>query len=458
MLSSLRLLFLVALANFIYAIDRERMTKFDPSIEEEYKNFGPVAHSLYTLEMDGYLTNSDQCTDIRRNILVLFHKNKSDPEQAMVTLLRLDNPKACSGDGCAVSKVYSSEYKGWWCDGPNEAMWREYQGWTKPLRLQLKDPAVDIMIPANPDYPMYRVILKIPGLKTPDPKEKEIPKRIIQVVGDHARKKIKSELLVKLMSIMRIMNPNYEYLNYTLDTVCDLIGQWESETAKAACQALAPAAFKVDLFRVVALYHGGGVYADSKITPMVPLDEMVPDTGGFFPWDRKGPPGVEYKNRGIWNGLMAMPKGDPFMRTVIDMIIDNVQRRFYGKECLGITGPLLVAQAFKSLDKEVQHKYDDRLEADSQMTFLFMDRNDTKEEKQMIIHNAEYRHQFSKNYGCHYCGKMFRYRMVYYEKNCSSSNAPSGNKSKGKHPQDASDRNKRAHKHRPQKASQTPHL
>lgn len=46
----------------------------------------------------------------------------------------------------------------------------------------------------------------------------------------------------------------------------------------------------------------------------------------------------------IYNALMVSRKGNPFLLKAIQQIVINVKKRFYGSNCLEVTGPLMLGK------------------------------------------------------------------------------------------------------------------
>jgi len=106
-----------------------------------------------------------------------------------------------------------------------------------------------------------------------------------------------------------------------------------------AFATLVPWAYKVDLWRAVALHTFGGIYIDAD-TELLKLPEEVVDLSldeVQIPRDRNP--------RCLFNGVVAANKGNRHIKRVIDRIVHNIQQRVEGyadggqEPWLGITGP-----------------------------------------------------------------------------------------------------------------------
>jgi Glycosyltransferase sugar-binding region containing DXD motif len=96
---------------------------------------------------------------------------------------------------------------------------------------------------------------------------------------------------------------------------------------REAYDALIPGAFKADLFRYCVLLIRGGVYADMDILLESNLDEAIDGSIGFMvPQDS---PGETIGHRScLWNGLMSVAPGHPFLAQTIQNVVNNVRNRF----------------------------------------------------------------------------------------------------------------------------------
>ena len=127
--------------------------------------------------------------------------------------------------------------------------------------------------------------------------------------------------------------------------------------ALAAFDALAPFAFKVDLWRYAMLWACGGVYADSKM-------RLVTDFGAWVERHVKVAPtksqvvtcvdmiGTKLDPRGetaVWQGFLLATPRSPRLLWAIEYAIANVKRRYYPHEgvlsMLYVTGPGALGRA-----------------------------------------------------------------------------------------------------------------
>ena len=132
-------------------------------------------------------------------------------------------------------------------------------------------------------------------------------------------------------------------------------------------------AARADLFRYLLIYETGGVYLDIKSSTERALNSVLRESDEFilshwsdrpghrhFGWGRHpelGPRG-EYQN---WH-IIAAPK-HPFLRSVIDRVLDNIRhynpaRSGVGKMAvLRVTGPIAYTQAIDATRLESAHRF-----------------------------------------------------------------------------------------------------
>jgi mannosyltransferase OCH1-like enzyme len=87
------------------------------------------------------------------------------------------------------------------------------------------------------------------------------------------------------------------------------------------------------------LYKFGGVYADAKTKLLRPLDEIIrPDDELVLVRD--------LPKQCLLNGFIACRAEHPLLKHAIDISLERIEAREYGKDALDITGPSIFARAF----------------------------------------------------------------------------------------------------------------
>ena len=379
--------------NHNFSLSSIAFQQFHPGMVDKLLKFGSVADIDYEIRVN-HRPPGTMCDDLRYKIWVSVHISNQNRNNALITVMRLDSSLTANVSHHDQRCPYSSA-------------WDSCHGWPVPIQLYLTSHGLIFDLPINLHYDVMQIKVSVPGLSPVQAQVMEIPRKIIQVTMDH--KDVVPSIVIKLSSALRILNPNYEYHAFALDELASIVEEMEGAAVRDTINTLQPAAYKVDLFRVVALHHLGGFYCDSKVVPIVPLDRMLPSAGGFFPWDR----GIF---RGIWNGVLAMPKGDIMMRNCIDAIKHNVQQRYYGPDDLSITGPGLVYNIYSSLDFKTRLKYSATGQLDFKGVFISRDIITPL----LIIHNFEYRVQMNTGNHCRYAAAWYS-RAVYGEYPCDPS-------------------------------------
>lgn len=135
----------------------------------------------------------------------------------------------------------------------------------------------------------------------------------------------------KYPNMSRLINSfrqsGWEYEFYDDDQSAQFLSAHFPPQVREAYDALIPGAFKADLFRYCVLLIRGGVYADMDILLESNLDEAIDGSIGFMvPQDS---PGETIGHRScLWNGLMSVSPGHPFLAQTIQNVVNNVRNRF----------------------------------------------------------------------------------------------------------------------------------
>jgi hypothetical protein len=135
---------------------------------------------------------------------------------------------------------------------------------------------------------------------------------------------------------------------------CDRYMKTTNKRMQKCYESLNVGAYKADFFRLCILYENGGVYTDSHTTPYTSIKNMM-----------KGCVRTEQKHMfisvldpiwsgsGIHNGFVITTPKHPFIGGYINMIINNVEKKFYTDSDLGITGPVCFS---RSINKFLKRK------------------------------------------------------------------------------------------------------
>jgi len=155
--------------------------------------------------------------------------------------------------------------------------------------------------------------------------------------------KILPPLMFNAVNNLRRVNPKFRYNLYDDNDCRYFIEQNFDSNILNAYDKLIPGAYKADLWRYCILYKYGGIYLDVKYIPikgfklinLTEKEHWVLDIGG---------------NR-IYNALIAVMPSNPVLLKAINKIVENVNNKYYGFDCLDITGPGLLANFFSKEEK-----------------------------------------------------------------------------------------------------------
>lgn len=167
-----------------------------------------------------------------------------------------------------------------------------------------------------------------------------IPKWIIKT-GSPNRTNLSSNVIDLYLGILND-NPGYE-LFYFSDLDCEdfILEEW-GQYYLDLYNRLIPTAYKADFWRYLLLYKYGGCYGDFTQKPLIPYDELIQDVDRVVV--RDDPSG----HKGyLYNALIYCKAEDPMIKKAIDICIYNIEKEYYGIDCLSITGPAVLGQAFK---------------------------------------------------------------------------------------------------------------
>ena len=151
-------------------------------------------------------------------------------------------------------------------------------------------------------------------------------------------------------------NPDWEY--YFFDDLASrnfIKDNFPKEVVNAYDQ-IVPGASKADLWRYCVLYIQGGVYCDIKQELITPLNKVLPKDIEFLSFKDRDFIENQFLFQGyIYQAFICSKAKHPFLKKTIDMVVENVQNRYYGHNPICVTGPGILGQAVNiCLD---QYKY-----------------------------------------------------------------------------------------------------
>lgn len=140
------------------------------------------------------------------------------------------------------------------------------------------------------------------------------------------------------------LNNNISMIWHTTEDA-DIYMSKQNPDIYLAYQRLIPLAFRTDLWRLCMLYHNGGIYVDAHTKPYTSIDFMldgcIRNPKQYFIATLDPP---EYYS-GIHNGFICCSPYHPFIKSCIDLIVENVTNKSYSYDSLGVTGPLCLKKA-----------------------------------------------------------------------------------------------------------------
>lgn len=169
-------------------------------------------------------------------------------------------------------------------------------------------------------------------------KPQKMPYRISQTNGD----RILPEMAKAIKSWIAL-NPEYSYHYYTTEECREFIkNNFESRILKAY-DTLIPGAYKADLWRYCVLYVNGGIYADSAMVCLEPIntylgseDEfLVPIDGGY--------------SGGLYNAFIGCTPQHSLIGGVIKEVVRRIEAREYGHRDLYPTGPIALGDTLNKI-------------------------------------------------------------------------------------------------------------
>lgn len=206
---------------------------------------------------------------------------------------------------------------------------------------------VDAMLSDNmANRAMCQDFLDLPFKKQESCGVEKVPKIFYTVSKD-------SKLETHQLGILAA-NPSFEHRHFSDFEASIFVRNNCGDDVGDAYSCLAPPAFRADLFRFCALHSTGGLYLDSDIVPVVPLEELYdPCANATIGHDwPQGRPQKQMK-------ILAGQKGAPIYQCMMNKIIGNIRARFYPDNSLAFTGPILLQECYEQYPDNVSVTYRD---------------------------------------------------------------------------------------------------
>ena len=138
-------------------------------------------------------------------------------------------------------------------------------------------------------------------------------------------------------------NPDWEYYFFDDKACRDFIKDNFPKKVLDAYDTLIPGAYKADLWRYCVLYIHGGVYNDLKHELLTSLNDIIPNDVEFLSIkdldnDREYP-------ICIYQAFLCSKPKHPFLKKVIDLVVENIETGYYGYDTFSPTGPAAFGKA-----------------------------------------------------------------------------------------------------------------
>lgn len=175
-----------------------------------------------------------------------------------------------------------------------------------------------------------------------------IPKLIHQTW----KSKALSEPLKSYCGSWKQFNPDYEYRFYD-DADCLRLVRTEFPRLAGLYESLPLSILRADLFRYLAVYHFGGLYADVDMECLQPLSRLLSVNGAIFSIEarltaaRQRELGYRHPYQ-LANCIFASEARHPFVGAIIDRAIELIGSRqsILPTDVEDVTGPRMLTRLF----------------------------------------------------------------------------------------------------------------
>lgn len=146
--------------------------------------------------------------------------------------------------------------------------------------------------------------------------------------------KVLPPLMLNAMLRIKQTNPRFQHYLFDLNECREFIRTHFDARVLNAYDKLIPLAYKADLWRYCVLYKKGGIYLDVKYVPVngFNMANLLEKEHWVLDLDKNG----------IYNALLVAKAGNEILLKAINDIVENVENKFYGTNCLEPTGPKLL--------------------------------------------------------------------------------------------------------------------
>jgi mannosyltransferase OCH1-like enzyme len=160
--------------------------------------------------------------------------------------------------------------------------------------------------------------------------ESVIPLNIFQTWHTKLLPKYMAETVLKIKK----MNPTFNHYLFD-DSDCEsFIARHFKLDVLNTFRRLIPGAYKADLWRYCVLFIKGGIYLDIKYKPINNFKFINLTESEHFCFDTD--------DSNIYNAIMVCKPKNKICYKAIRRIVENVNNKYYGNDCLDPTGPGLL--------------------------------------------------------------------------------------------------------------------
>ncbi|WP_312300867.1 glycosyltransferase [Chryseobacterium sp.] len=190
-----------------------------------------------------------------------------------------------------------------------------------------------------------------------------IPKQIFQTF------KTKKLPLITQFHIwnMKRKNPEYLYFFYDDNDIEKFITEEFPPRYIKNYHKLTIGAARADFFRYAILYKKGGIYLDIDSTITRPLSQLIKES------DQAVISRERHDNLYVQWGLI-FAKGHPFLKKVLELMLDNIENHRYPNDVHATTGPTVFSEGIRQAlqeDPDISYTLFDGIEFRGYLQFKY---------------------------------------------------------------------------------------
>lgn len=184
-----------------------------------------------------------------------------------------------------------------------------------------------------------------------------IPKKIYKVFVNDTIENLPKNIFINAINKWEEMYPDYELIIYDSKKIYDFLMKYYGKEFIYIYDTIIPHAFKCDFFRYCLLYKEGGIYSDLKQVPIKRIDldnyEFIASYEKHIGWEQML--GLDFLP--CQNCFIACIKEHPYIKSAIDMCIQNVLKNRYNSFCTDVTGPVMLGRCIKYVRQNITINY-----------------------------------------------------------------------------------------------------